>query len=615
MRAGKAWKQTVAAAVAAVTLTVGAGVAVPSVAGADDVTLEAGDRCYIGVAHVVFLDRPATNAELFTWSNRFINGTPRSDLPMALANSDEWLSVVVTGLYQQALDRDPDTAGRAFWIGELRRGVMVNRIASLIYGSGEFYANAGGTTDGFIRALYTRILHRPADAAGLAYWRGQVAARGRGAVAALFFASTESRGDRVDTLYTDILGRPADPSGRAYWIDQLARVNDVRLAVLLASSSEFHTRAQTRCTLTRRLTDGNDGSYEADISADGRYVAFSSPASSLTPGDTNGRSDIFVRDRVTGTLTRVTRSSTGGLANGHSYQPSVTDDGEAVIFTSYASNLVAGDTNGQPDIYGVSLRDGLTVRLTAGNGASTAPDLANDGELVTFQSTASNLVPGDTNGQQDVFVVDAGSREIVRLTNGNGPSGAPSISDDGSFVAFESGASNLVAGDTNGNQDVFRVVTDGGATTRLTNGNLYSAHPAISGNGAFVAFDSPASNLVPDDTNARIDIFVWSPSGLTAITEGIGASYTPSISDDGRYVTFHSDAQDLVAGDTNGQPDVFRFDRFPRTMEAVTHGNGRSQNPAISADGHQIAFPSFASNLVADDSNGFADVFVWTDLG
>ncbi|HYI62290.1 MAG TPA: DUF4214 domain-containing protein [Acidimicrobiales bacterium] len=207
------------------------------------------EGCFVQRGHQVFLDRDATASEIAGWTALFDAAVPRSRLPEALATSDEWLSVEVTALYQQALDRNPDEAGRIYWIDRLRRGAMVTRIGSQIYGSDEFYARAGGTDDGFVTDLYARILHRAPDAAGLEFWRPQVLTRGRPRVAADFLASSESRRDRVTRLYNEVLGRAPDAEGLAFWAEQLRTVNDVRLAVQLASSGEFFTRAQVGCEL------------------------------------------------------------------------------------------------------------------------------------------------------------------------------------------------------------------------------------------------------------------------------------------------------------------------------------------------------------------------------
>lgn len=214
---------------------------------AEPVTAAEGDDCMVIRAHEVFLGREPTAEELRTWVVAFDRGTPRWELPRALAASDEWLQVEVTKIYRQALDRDPDAEGLAFWIGELRAGAQVTRIASRIYGSGEFTTLAGGTDEGLITALYERILHRSPSDEDIAYWLGEAALRSNGSIAAFMVGSVESRDDRVTTLYRTILGRDPEPAGLVFWSDRLRTVNDVRLAVDLASSGEFLTRAQVGC--------------------------------------------------------------------------------------------------------------------------------------------------------------------------------------------------------------------------------------------------------------------------------------------------------------------------------------------------------------------------------
>jgi Tol biopolymer transport system component len=331
-------------------------------------------------------------------------------------------------------------------------------------------------------------------------------------------------------------------------------------------------------------TQGNSHSGSPSISADGRYVAFASYASNLVPGDTNGVMDVFVHDRLTGQTTRVSVASDGTQGNGESRYPSISADGRYVAFMSYASNLVPGDTNGKADVFVHDRLTGQTTRVsvasdgTQGNGDSWGwPSISADGRYVAFESSASNLVPGDTNGRADIFVHDRLTGQTTRVsvasdgTQGNNSSVWPSISADGRYVAFMSYASNLVPGDTNGALDIFVHDRLTGQTTRVsvasdgTQGNGYSWDSSISADGRYVAFESWASNLVPGDTNGKQDIFVHDRlTGQTTRvsvasdgTEGNNNSGWPSISADGRYVAFHSDASNLVPGDTNGRADVF----------------------------------------------------------
>jgi SpoIID/LytB domain protein len=232
----------------AVVLLVAVVAAAASISPGGTAAAAPGDHCLVLRAHQVFLDRPPTDGELATWIGAFDAGTPRWQLPQTLAASDEWLSVEVTKLYRRALDRDPDADGLAYWTGELRRGAMVTRIASLIYGAPEFAERAGGTDEGVVRELYDRLLHRAPGDDELAWWLDQAAVRTNGSLAADMVFSPESRTDRVTALHQAVLGRDPDAEGVAYWIDRLRSVNDVRLAIDLAASPEFAVRAQDGCT-------------------------------------------------------------------------------------------------------------------------------------------------------------------------------------------------------------------------------------------------------------------------------------------------------------------------------------------------------------------------------
>jgi Tol biopolymer transport system component len=214
-------------------------------------------------------------------------------------------------------------------------------------------------------------------------------------------------------------------------------------------------------------SQGNDGSYSPSISADGRYVAFDSDASNLVSGDTNSESDVFVHDRQTGETTRVSVASDGEQGNEDSWYPSISADGRHVAFGSSASNLVGGDTNSEYDVFVHDRQAGQTTRVSVasdggqGNDRSEEFSISADGRYVVFDSAASNLVGCDTNDVWDIFVHDRQAGQTTRVSaasdgsQGNSDSGGSSISADGRYVVFDSAASNLVGGDTNGNWDVF----------------------------------------------------------------------------------------------------------------------------------------------------------------
>ncbi len=350
-------------------------------------------------------------------------------------------------------------------------------------------------------------------------------------------------------------------------------------------------------TGVRRLVSeaegGADGpSLTPTISGDGRYVAFVSYATNLVAGDTNGQPDIFVRDGR-GAIARVTVAPDGSPANGPSHQPDVSNNGRYVVFTSEATNLVAGDTNGKPDVFIRDLAQGRTelVSRTAGgaggNARSSQPAVSGDGQFVAFESAASDLVAKDTNGIADVFVRDrlSGRTERVSVSSDKARQQdkavtppftmAPDISRDGNLVVFESDATNLVAADGNRRTDVF--LRDRKAkTTRIVSassvnvqGDNDSFNPRLSAGGRYLAFQSFATNLVPKgDDGPREDVFVRDlKTGTTTVASvtSTGAARAaspqflqrPSLSNDARVVAFGSAVTNLVAGDANAAADVF----------------------------------------------------------
>jgi hypothetical protein len=217
-------------------------------------------------------------------------------------------------------------------------------------------------------------------------------------------------------------------------------------------------------------TQGNNNSFgSVSISSDGRYVAFCSSATNLVNGDSNSHTDIFIHDMQTGEtkITSVATDGTQGNADVTQFDFAISASGRFVTFSSVASNLVSGDTNGKSDVFVRDTQTNTTTRVSVsssgeeGNNISISSDISNNGRYVAFYSLASNLVSGDTNGIEDVFVRDTKNESTVQISvdsngvEGNHESYSPSISDDGRYVAFESSASNLVIGDTNNKADIF----------------------------------------------------------------------------------------------------------------------------------------------------------------
>lgn len=400
----------------------------------------------------------------------------------------------------------------------------------------------------------------------------------------------------------------------------------------------------TRVSMSSVGVQGNklSGIY-SDISADGRYVVFTSKASNLVPGDTNGDWDVFVRDRRTNATSRVSVATDGSQANRPSYVAVISADGRYVAFTSEASNLIGWDNNGAADVFVHDRVTKVTKRVSIGRGLqgnsdSSEPTISAHGRYVAFTSEASNLVAGDTNHASDVFLRDRVAQVTRRVSVGPDGTEAPglrdssqsAISTDGRYIAFSSTASNLVAGDTNRSGDVFVHDRVTEVTRRVSVGadhaeaNSESNMPAISAHGRYVAFSSFASNLVAGDTNRVFDVFVRDRGAkvtqrvslATGGGEGSDVSWRPAISVHGRFVAFESAAPNLVAGDANNVMDVFLRDRGTKVTQQISlasggaQGNSESNMPAISAHGRYVGFASFASNLVAGDSNDAWDVFV-----
>jgi Tol biopolymer transport system component len=397
----------------------------------------------------------------------------------------------------------------------------------------------------------------------------------------------------------------------------------------------------TRINLTPSGAQANLPSGDPRITGNGRFIVYESSATNLVPSDTNFAEDVFVYDALTGTTVRASVDSTGTQANGNSELPTVSNDGRFVVFQSLASNLVTGDTNGARDIFVRDMVGGTTSRIsvdsagTQSNGDSYRPRISADGRFVVFESLASNLVAGDANGVRDVFMRDLvmGTTTLVSVDSsgnqGNGSSENGSISADGRFVVFESFASNLVPNDTNGVWDVFLHDNLTGTTTRVsvsslgTQGDQDSANAAISPSGLLVAFCSIATNLVDGDTNGVYDVFVRDLAAAKTTRISVNShgdqandgSFDPAISGDDRFVSFDSSATNLVDGDTNGWPDVFVRDLVSNSTVRVSVTTGgaqtvaQSSNPSISDDGRFITFISYG-NLVPDDTNGASDIYV-----
>lgn len=385
----------------------------------------------------------------------------------------------------------------------------------------------------------------------------------------------------------------------------------------------------------------NQISSEPAISADGRFVAFTSKATNLVAGDSNRKADIFVRDLQLGITERVSVATDGSQANNDSMEPAISGNGRFVVFTSTATNLVPKITLNVPDDdwyrgpgISVFIHDRQTRTTTlvsvSSNGVPSDErawlgDVSFDGRYVIFSSHCEHLVQPDYNGnRRDVFRRDRVTgitRMIDLLPNGENPwegGSFSAISADGNRIVYRSLDGGLVAGDSNQTFDIFVYDVAGGTTRRVSvatsgaQGSEMANRPAISADGMYAVFDT-TSSLVTGDGNARSDVYVRDlAAGVTTRVsiktggaQANGHSTQASLSGDGRFVAFTSTATNLIAGDTNRQSDIFLHDRLTGvtsrvslTRDGAQATGGASTAPRLSADGHSVVFMSKARNLI-----------------
>lgn len=404
----------------------------------------------------------------------------------------------------------------------------------------------------------------------------------------------------------------------------------------------------------------------AGVSSDGRYVLFLSSATNLLSGvdDVNGGDDLFFHDRVAGTTILISHTALdpATTADHVTLDAALSADGRYAAFRSVATDLVSGqvDSAVTADVFLWDRDIGDTILISHEAGfplAATglcwgAPDLSADGAQLVFVSTAPNLSPGqaDNDFSDDAFLYDRASSSTILISHtsssGSTAAGGVSravISADGNWIAFDSDADNLVAGQTPSlARDVFlfsratstNSLASHTAASTTTTANGFSGLPVISADGGRVGYLSDAGNLVAGqvDTNGDIDIFLYdratngnvlvSRTSGSPTTAGNSFSEELSLSADGRYVAFSSHSSNLVAGDFNSRIDVFLYDRNAGTNVLVsrsssspgTPSNGTSQGPRIAADGSFVVFRSDGTNLVAGqvDAALSDDLFLWT---
>jgi hypothetical protein len=400
-------------------------------------------------------------------------------------------------------------------------------------------------------------------------------------------------------------------------------------------------------------TDCNGVAMDPTVSDDGRYVAFRSTTNNFDTVNftrpTNGVSHIYIYDRNTGDMWLASRSTAGVQGNDGSYEPFISGDGRYVVFSSSATNLTAeGGELGVRHVYRFDRVTNTTVLVDRADGASGAvgnttsrdPSISDDGDRVAWSSASNNLVPGDTNGETDVFVRVISTNDTRKVSQRSGGSQLgtaatdPEISGNGTYVVYLSRDNGIVAGDSNSGltRDVFVVNVDTLATTRAnvngaTQANGGSDDPTIDDAGLWVAFKTNATNLGGDGNGEVPDIYVAQRDGtgitiVTVAADGTSTdqgSYNPQISGDGMWIVYESYAKDLVTsqpssnGDAYDQVDIY-MSRNPnlgsRRNIRVSLGNQESREPDVDEDGSVVVYQTRSTNFQPPDNNNGWDIVV-----
>jgi|GEM_PF-1955747 len=432
----------------------------------------------------------------------------------------------------------------------------------------------------------------------------------------------------------------AGPAGSPSALARLGATLVACAANLDSSSAQMSSSGTTQ--LVSRRGDGTaaqDHCGGTSLSGDGRYVCFGT-RDAILPEDDNGKMDVYVLDRETGDIVCASTSSVGDYGNGSASYGKISADGRFVAFGNTSDDLIVPDTNGFSDVFVKDLQTGVLTRISnaigsadSANNHAARPVLSANGRYVAFRSLANDLIVGDTNGEMDVFRFDRWTGTMLRVSNGpagesNGDSTTPSISGDGSRIAFVSDADNLTIGDTNGERDVF-IVDVGGLPTLVTrnefglsaNGSSISA--AISASGRHVAFTTTAEDLVgPLNGTGQVVVCRLEDMSFELVSvdptgqPGSDGSGLATLSADGRYVAFLSYTNGLAPYESV-MPDIFVRDTLEdctwtgsRPSGTVEIANDESLWPALSADGSLLAFTSGATNMVPGDVNAHHDVFL-----
>ena len=482
---------------------------------------------------------------------------------------------------------------------------------------------------------------------------------------------TNGIGSTADTLTSLSLSADgryvafSNPDGSLVSLDK-NRAEDVFVRDLVAGTTEIIS--QRDATVIPQAADGLSTLSSSSVSADGRWVAFASPADDLVPNDTNQEPDVFVRDMVNGTNVLVSIGFAGGPAlGGGSESPVISTNGRYVVFISAATNLVAGPVNTNGNVFRRDLQAGTTALVSVGTdgvspGNNDAYDLviSPDGRYVAFLSSATNLASGITSGV-NTYWRDMNLGQTVGLKGAYYNAFAPSLGGNGRYVAYAYGVNTtttrLQIRDTQQGTDIY---TNAGVVTpaavdptgtkilyRIANAlyvdniatrtNLFSIESTgtapirnaagWSDDGRWLTFVSTTNLGVGDDGTNRVYLLDFQTGTLSLIGlagPGTGSwdalSDAPVISGSGQFVAYRSVVTNIVIGDNTAPPNVFLLNLLTGSNTVLTVGQAGSSpmlwvsRPVVSDDGATVAFLDLGTGLVPGDLNRVQDAFgYWVD--
>ena len=554
---------------------------------------------------------------LHTWARLLLQGTPYGDVANAITYSDEYRSRLIRETYQHYLGRGADPSGLAFWLRQMRAGLHIEEIQAGFIASDEYWARYGATPSGWVTGLYQSVLGRTPGASEVSWWVGVMRSGAtRGDVARGFLLSTEHLTTVVDGYYMALLDRHIDPSGTATWVRLIqAGHRDEEIIASVVSSAEYRAKnAPVEPPPDTFLVGPTGGASNVSgwaLSHDGQWAVFDTADPTLV-GSGGSRRDVYLWDRTTGDLTRLSQPSDGGTANGSSEHPSISADGRWVAFVSDAPNLVSGDTNGGQDIFVWDRTTGQLSRLAlSGPGAGGYyfwPSISADGRWITYVRS---------NGTTEVYVADRldGTTRAVSTAAGgfpvNGNADSPSISGDGRWIVFRTMKPRA---DPEWPYDTRLFLWDGesGTTTQVPvpddTPSEIVFEPVISADGSWFSY----ALALPGESWQDIDVYlvdratgeqtpVTAPDPVRWEQDRV---FAPSLSADGRWVAFIS-GEDLAVMDRTSAATSLAPAWYPPSF-----GSGFFQHPVISGDGQWILVESSAADLVEGDTNGAVDLFL-----